>query len=83
MTIFESIFTTFEESVIFEAAGEVVKISASLRITNFNQLKFVQIRDTHCKYYFKSRNHWHKNEHLAERLRWVKKLFHPFSTFLI
>ena len=49
MTIFESILTAFEASVIFEAAGAVVKISSSLRTTTFNQVKFVQIRDTYCR----------------------------------
>ena len=31
-----------------EAAGAVVKISSSLQTPNFNQVKLVQIRDTHC-----------------------------------
>ena len=31
MIIFESFFTTFEASVIFEAAGAVAKIGASLK----------------------------------------------------
>ena len=49
MTFFESILATFEVSVIFEAAGAVAKIGSSLRITNSNQVKLAQIRDTHCK----------------------------------
>ena len=115
MTIFESIFTTFEESVIFEAAGEVVKISASItnfnqlkfvhfienttvficykhssltaqtgkqrktkfgRINSWDQLKFVQIRDTHCRYYFKSRN---RKTNVWDG--W-KNYFTPFQPFL-
>ena len=49
MTIFESILTTFDASVIFEAAGAVLKISSRLCTTNFNQVKFVQIPDTYCR----------------------------------
>ena len=48
MTIFVSILTTFEAIVIIEAAGAVVKISLCLQITNFNQVKLVQISDTNC-----------------------------------
>ena len=47
MIIFESILTTFEAATFFEAPGEVVEISSSLNIMNFNQVKLVQIRDTH------------------------------------
>ena len=32
----------------FEAAGAVLKISLSLQITNFNQVKLAQICETHC-----------------------------------
>ena len=44
MIIFESILT------IFEAAGAVLKISSRLRITNFNQVKLAQFRETYCRY---------------------------------
>ncbi len=36
--IFESFLTTFELSVIFEAAGAVVKIGSSLRLNHRNQI---------------------------------------------
>ena len=48
MIIFESILSTFEASVIFEAAGAVLKISWSLQVTDCNQVKLAQIRETHC-----------------------------------
>ena len=48
MIILKSILTTFEASIIFEAAGAVVEISLSLQITNFNQVKLAQIFDMHC-----------------------------------
>ena len=32
----------------FEAAGAVAKVSLRLEIMNFNQVKLVQIQDTHC-----------------------------------
>ena len=48
MIIFESIFTTFEASTIFEATWAVGEISSSLQITNCNQVNLGQILDTHC-----------------------------------
>ena len=49
MIIFELILTTFEASIIFEAAGAVVEISSSLQNLNRNQVKLAQIRETHCR----------------------------------
>ena len=49
MTIFESILIASKAMPsFFEAAGTVVKIISSLWITNFNQVKLVQILDTTC-----------------------------------
>ena len=45
---FELILTTFEASIIFEAAGAVVEISLSPHNSNRNQVKLAQIRETHC-----------------------------------
>ena len=39
MIIFESLSTTFEASIIFEAAGALVEISSSLPNLNHNQVK--------------------------------------------
>ena len=47
MIIFELILAT---SSIFEAAGAGVEIGWSLNITNFNQVKIVQIPDTSCSF---------------------------------
>ena len=47
LIIFESILTTFEASIIFKAAGAVVEISSSQRITNFNHFKLAPTRETH------------------------------------
>ena len=37
-----------KQAAFFEAAGTVVEIGSSLNIRNFNQVRLVQIRDTHC-----------------------------------
>ena len=42
--------TTLEESNIFEAAGALGEIGSSLNITNFNQVKLVQIHNTQCNF---------------------------------
>ena len=38
-----------KQASFFEAAGAVAKIGSSLWITNSNQVKLAQIRDTHCR----------------------------------
>ena len=50
MLIFESILTTFELSVILKAAGALLEIVSSLRISSRNQVKLAQIRETHCRF---------------------------------
>ena len=45
MIFFESLL---KQATFFEAAGAILEIGLSLNITNFNQVKVLQIRDTHC-----------------------------------
>jgi hypothetical protein len=49
MIIFESVLTTFEGSIFFEAAGAVLKIGLTTN-SKFNQVKLVQILDTHSRF---------------------------------
>ena len=49
MTIIESILTLLKQASFFEAARVALKISSSLWISNFNQVKLVQIREKHCR----------------------------------
>ena len=44
--MFESIL---KQATFFEAARAVVKIGSSLNNTKFNQVKLVQMCDTHCR----------------------------------
>ena len=51
MIIFESLLTTFEVSVIFEADGAVAKISSNLKPNQYKQVyqvKIVEILDIDC-----------------------------------
>ena len=54
MIIFESLMTTFESSVIFEAPEAVLyavsEIGSSLKPNHQNQVKLVQIPDTLCNF---------------------------------
>ena len=52
MTIFESLLTIFEATVIFEATGALGIIVSSLKPNN--QVKLFQIRDTLCMFVFES-----------------------------
>ena len=46
---FESFLTTFEASSIFEAVGAQAKIGLTLKPNHLNQIKLVQIPDTHSR----------------------------------
>ena len=49
MIIFESLLTTLGAvAVLFDVAGAEVKIGSKLRPKHHNQVKLVQIADTHC-----------------------------------
>ena len=67
MIIFESILTTFEASVIFEAAGAVAKIYLSLKPDHQRQIYLAQISETLCMTKEgsheskKVEKHWYKN----------------------